>query len=253
VNRNRDPEYLRQDLVASIVTVLLVLAFVCGLLIWSNSSAAPPERIFADGFETPGAAGPPVVDPPTDPCDHPLVAPGGWVRKTVAWEHVFSAPNRIAVATYPNSVGSPVPVPGFEVWAARQQSAKYFLKGQIVAIPITPLPDTAVEMTWDGAQANQLYGYGFPRPALSMFVGVSACPHDVRIDPLCSRASGQDTLVYSTRRGDGSACRVEAGATYYINIIMANPRDGLTPGEHTCSAATNSVFGCDVQMRHTGS
>jgi hypothetical protein len=205
-------------------------------------SGASAEPIFADGFESREAGG-------ADPCDHPLVAPEGWVRKSASWGHVFSAPNGSALATYPNSVGSPVPVPGFEVW--RSRGPTHFLKGQIVAIPFVALPDTTVEMTWDTAQANQPYGYGAPRPANSMFVGVSQCPWDVRVDPRCSRASGQDTLVYTTEDA-GSACRVEAGQTYYINVVMANPTNGLTPGEHSCSAATNSVNGCDVQMRHVG-
>lgn len=191
------------------------------------------KPLLSDGFEGQGAAGTPV-----DPCAHPLVAPAGWELKEKSWRAAFSSPNGLLKPTYPNGLGTPVPIPGSE-----------FRKGQIVSIPFVALPETTVDMTWDGVQAQPNYP---PRPADLMFVGISPCRADLRTDPRCSRAAGMDSLFYTTRQASGAACRLTAGGSYFLNFVMANPSDGLEPGEHTCSTtAPNSVNGCDVQMRHT--
>lgn len=213
---------------------------VVSLLLALPVHASP---IFADGFES-GEPGQPI-----DPC-LATAPPAGWVLKSKSWQAAFSAPNGSATAEYPNSVGSPVPIPGFEVW--RPTGSRYYLKGQILAIGFVATAETTVEMTWDVAQANQPYGYGLPRPAFAMAVKVSQCPWDVTPDPRCLRVSGLDTLVYSTREASGSACRIKAGQQYFINVVMADPRNGLQAGEHTCHDTPRSAAGCDVQMRHTG-
>lgn len=209
------------------------------LLLLTVGVPANGESIFGDGFEVPV---------PIDHCDHPLVSPEGFALKTKSWVDAFSTPGTTN-AVYPNSVGSPVPVPGYE-WFRRYQSGQYqfYTKGQIVAIPFVALPETTVDMTWDTAQAGP--NYGTPRPADAMFVGISPCAWDLRSDPKCSRMSGLDSLFYTTREGSGSVCKLDPGGTYYINVVMADPQNSLLP---TCSTSSpNSADGCDVQMRHTG-
>lgn len=210
------------------------VGIVCAVLLIRCANAEP---IFYHGFEdeAPGA----------DPCADPLVAPEGWVLRMKPWDLAFTTPGTRPLAVYPNSSGIPVPVPGYESYP----SSKY-RKGEVVSIPFVALPNTTVRMTWDTAQSGT--NYRQPRPADGMFVGVSQCPWDVRSTPRCSRVSGLDTLVLSSLEDPGSACPLIPHATYYITVVMADPRDGLELGEHTCQDVPNSQDGCDVQMRHSG-
>ncbi len=204
-------------------------------------------QIFADSFE--GAdAGAPV--PPVDPCADPLVAPPGWELRVKTWVAAFSGPTGAPRAEYPNSVGQPVPVPGYREY----RSATNFLwyaKGDIVAIPFTPKANQTVDLTWDRVQAQ--FGYGAPRPALSMFVGYSRCKHDLRLVPGCSMVAGDGSLFQTTRRPAGPACAMEAGEQWFLNVAMVDPTIGAPlPANHTCEDVPNSAFGCDVQVRSSG-
>jgi hypothetical protein len=218
-----------------IVTVAVVTAAAVVLL---PELAGP---LFSDGFEGQGQAGAPI-----DPCADPLVAPAGWDLKLKPWNVAFSGPTGTPKATYPNSVGNPVPLPGWEFYP----STKY-RKGQIVAIPFTAKPDQTVDLTWDPAQSQ--YGYTQPRPAVSMFIGISRCRWDLRLVPGCSMVAGDGSLFYTTRRPAGPACALEPGP-YFLNVAMADPTNGPpAPNSHTCSdSAVNSAEGCDVQIRATG-
>jgi hypothetical protein len=221
------------------VVAPLVLLALC----WNCARA---ERIFADGFEEQDASG-------VDPCAHPLVLPAGWAFESKTWVDAFSRPGGTPAAAYPNSVGNPVPVPGYR-WFRRLQVGQFefYKRGQFVAIGFVAQPNLTVDMTWDTAQSGP--NYTTPRPADTMFVGVSACPWDARPHLLCSRTSGLDSLFLSSKTDQpGMFCPLVAGETYYINVLMANPNDGLVPGENVCSeTAANSAEGCDVQMRHSG-
>lgn len=204
------------------------------------------DTIFSNGFE-----------PPVDFCEHPMVKPDGWVLKTKTWAEAFSTPGFPNSATYPNSVGSPVPVPGYESFRRLQQGQfEFYKKGQIVAIPFVPLPDVSVSMTWDTAQSGP--NYTTPRPAYSMFIGISPCKWDTRNDPfntVCWRSSGLDSLFYSSQLPfPPSVCPVNAGEEYFLNVMMADPITGPDPSTHSCQDAQNNFTynGCDVQMRHTG-
>lgn len=217
----------------------VVVWIVCPLILLAVLvRCASAEPIFAHGFEEPGAGG-------ADPCDDPLATPEGWVLKTKSWELAFTTPGTRPFSVYPNSSGFPVPVPGYE-----QYPGNKYRKGEIVSIPFVALPETSVRMTWDTAQSGP--NYRQPRPAYGLFVGVSACPWDVRPTLSCSRMSGLDTLVYSTVEAASGACQLIAGQTYYITVVMADPRDGLEPDEHTCQDVPNSQDGCDVQMVSRG-
>lgn len=238
-----------QDLVAAVVSLLLlILALSC--LTARHAAAQESDRIFASGFE--GDEG-----PGADPCFDPLVAPVGWAHKSKTWVDAFSRPGYTATqgkATYPNSVGTPVPVPGYEWFTQfRQGQYQFYTKQHAVSIGFVAEANLTIDMTWDTAQSGP--NYGTPRPADSMTIRVSTCPWDFRPHYACARTSGLDSM-FLTSRTDGvfeGACPLVPGLDYFINVLMADPGDGLVPGEHTCSlTAANSAEGCDVQMRHSG-
>lgn len=224
-------------LVSALCTFLLYVLMCLGLAMLIFG-AARADTLYRDGFEEPEAG--------LGPCEHPLVAPVGWELKQKPWTVAFSSPSGHRQATYPNGVGNPSPVPGYEFYPSTK-----FRKGQIVAIPFVAQPEQTVDITWDTAQSQ--FGYTQPRPAESMFIGISACPWDVRPHPNCSLSAAGGSLFHTTRTPSGPACKLDAGQTYYINVVMADPSDGLDPWEHTCSmTAANSAEGCDVQVRHSG-
>lgn len=206
-------------------------------LLLSFQVHATEEPIFYNGFE-PAEAGPPICPP----------IPDGWVTKHKTWQAAFSSPSGHLQANYPNGVGTPSPLPGYEFYPSTK-----FLKGQIIAIEFIPLPDKTVDMTFDTAQSQ--FGYTQPRPADGMFISISTCRWDVTPpeDPRCGVFASGASLFYTTRRPELGACPVDPGVPYYINVMMANPYDGLEVGEHSCSeTAVNSANGCDVQIRSTG-
>jgi hypothetical protein len=247
-DRNQDLEYLRRDFWLGVVVVLLAVIGVVAialLLFAEPARAQSSDRIFTDGFEE--------FEAGAELCDSPLVMPAAWAFESKTWVDAFSRPGGTPAATYPNSVGNPVPVPGYR-WFRRLQVGQFefYKRGQFVAIGFVAQASTTVDITWDTAQSGP--NYTTPRPADMMHVGLSPCPWDARPHALCSVTAGQASLFGSTRTDQpGSFCPMVAGATYYLNVLMANPNDGLTFGENVCSeTAANSAEGCDVQMRHTG-
>lgn len=193
--------------------------------------------------------------PPPAGCDlpaDPLIQPTGWKRTNKTWVAAFSSYDGIPAAVYPTSVGFPVPL-GAE-------------KGGYTVIPFTPTANMSVALFWETVQANSIEGYSKPRPAHDMFISISPCAGDVRapapenapdpwLQPGCRKFAGTATMFYTTLSGyanNNAVCRLEAGRTYYINVMAADPSDGLTLGEHTCQnlANGNTAVGCDVQATH---
>jgi hypothetical protein len=219
-----------------------------------RSTPAPLED-FRDGFEGDGA-GAPLPDPPvTTLCEDPLIQPAGWTRSQFTWERAWSAPNCFqfgkpcyALAVWPASIGVPVPL-----GASR---------GGYRTIPFVPEPAQTVGISWDKVQANPLIGYGKPRPADGIWMSVSPCAGDFRpgndaasdhyLRRGCRRGAAIGGLIWSTTIAESTfqACALVAGQTYYLNVIAANPEDGLTEGENTCTAGPNTGDGCDVLATH---
>lgn len=218
------------------------------LLALALLAAAPAsaERIFSDGFEEPGSGG-------VDYCDDPLVMPAGFVFKSKVWSEAFSVPGQ-SNAVFPNSVGTPVPVPGYE-WFRRFQQGQFqfYTKGQFVSIGFVMEPNLDISMTWDTVQSGP--NYTSPRPADAMLFNISPCPWDARIgflSPACGKVSGLDSMFASSKMGVNPTfvCPLTAGVTYYLNVLMHNPDNSFV---HTCrDSSANSANGCDVQMRHSG-
>lgn len=209
------------------------------ILLLGSAFPAAAQTVFFDGFEEPVA----------DPCAHPLIAPAGWETQSKTWVDNWSSPDGWPRASYPNSVGFPVPIGAN--------------KNKITVVNFVPLANQTIDISWDGVQSNLEQGY-YPRPALSMFISISLCPGDVRppdsqsADPLlhqsCRTGGGGGSLFFSTQPGSGDfACRLEAGRMYFMNIAPIDPSDGLQPGEHTCDdSSAYSEQGCDVQAIHRG-
>ena len=179
----------------------------------------------------------------------PLIQPTGWTRTEKTWVAAFSSPDGTPQAAYPQSVGFPVPI-----GAAKQG---------YTTIPFTPTTNLSVALFWENVQANSLEGYRNPRPANEMFISISPCPGDVRapvpnaadhwLRPGCRKLANTATIVYTTLAAyqtNNAVCKLDPNVQYYINILAANPTDGLSTGEHTCSSVPNSANGCDVQSTH---
>lgn len=216
-------------------------AAALALLCAGGAASAAVEPVFSDGFEA-----------PVDACSHPLIAPAGWDTLSSTWTTAWSSPDGSPQATYPNSVGFPVPI-GTN-------------KGKIKVINFTPLPNQTVDITWDTVQANHEQGY-YARPATSMFFAISPCGGDVRppdpfsadpwLQPGCRALGGGGSMFFTTRPPTGSenqiVCHLEAGQQYFMMVSPIDPTDGLTPGEHTCDdSAQQSEAGCEVQAVHRG-
>lgn len=190
--------------------------------------------------------------PPPQNCSaapDPQLQPAGWNRVNKTWVANWSAKNNSAVAIYPESASSVV--------AFGAEKGAYSVVG-----PFTANPNQTIRIYWETAQANNGYGYNNPRPAESMWIGISPCPGDFRTtdnlsaDPFrrggCRKHANSDTLIFSSTafETNETSCHVEPGQQYYMNVIAADPENGLTAGEHTCTAVPNSANGCDVQGNH---
>jgi hypothetical protein len=192
---------------------------------------------------------PPVV---TDGCNitstDPAFQPSGRTRTNKTWVQAWSAPNGTNNATYPDSIGPAVPV-GAE-------------KGGYTTIAFVPNADEDVGIYFESVQASPTIGYLQARPADGMMLALSPCAGDVRgaasandadpfLRPGCRRFANGGQLTFTTRTNVASdffVCRLQAGQTYYLNVMAANPADGLSNSEHTCLISTDS--GCDVQAQH---
>jgi hypothetical protein len=192
------------------------------------------------------------VDPPAN-CNltagTPLFQPSGWTKVDRTWAQLFTPADGAPIPAYPTSNGFPVPVGSN--------------KGTYVAASFTAAAKQSVSMFWDPAQAKPAEGYSTARPAMGMFISISPCPGDLRpadnsggfLMSGCRKFGNSGSLIWSTSASlpasSVSACKLEAGKVYYINVLPANPDGGLTSGEHSCSDTSSSSQGCDVQARTT--
>lgn len=65
----------------------------------------------------------------------------------------------------------------------------------------------------------------------------------------CRKFESMGALVFSTKLtgSDSAGCKVEAGKTYYLHVMAADPTQGLAPNEHSCREGLSSTQnGCDV-------
>ena len=221
------------------------------LVCYNASGASTVASVSVVVGEAVGGGGGPVGD---DDCNltssTPGIQPSGWARTDTTWVQLFTPRDGSPVPAYPSSNGFPVPIGA--------------TRGSYTAASFTANANQTVNMFWDGAQANPNEGYFTARPANGMFISISPCAGDLRPANMdaggflaagCRKFANTGTLVFSTSPSLGSsnsnACKLEAGKQYYINVLPADPNDGLTPGEHSCSETQSSALGCDVQSRST--
>lgn len=176
----------------------------------------------------------------------PNFNPSNFQKVEKQWVQAFSAPDGSPQAIYPGGVSFPTPV-GAQ-------------KGTYTAIPFTPVAGQSVNMYFDQVQPRPQDGYANPRPAEGMFVAISPCAGDLRVwspgnadqflRPGCRKFEGTASIVWTTlpiyAQSDDTICKLNAGQTYYLHFLPANPQGGLQTGEHSCEAAANSINGCDV-------
>lgn len=221
---------------------ILIVALLAAIF-WPYDAKA--QTLFADGFEG-EPVGPQCLQP------NPLVGPAGWSLVEVPWSTVWSSPRAPGAQTYPDSGAlSNLPFP-------RRN------RNEIVAIPFVALADTTIRLNWTTpVQPNGNIGYPRARVATAIFISLSECPWDVRgnstsDDPDqvlrrgCRKFSSGTIITYTTRtdvpESTGSVCKLNAGELYWMNMITADPNDGLAPGESTC--VDPDIAGCDVQGSH---
>lgn len=172
----------------------------------------------------------------------PLVAPAGLARTERTWVSAWSAPNGSTMATYPTSIGTPVPIGA--------------AKNGYTVIPFVPTTGQTVNIFFDPAQPNWAIGYPSPRPAEGMFMSISPCAGDLRpandasADPFvhstCRLFANTGSIFYTTDTS-ATACKLTAGRQYYLNVAAIDTSDGLQAGEDSCG---NNLTGCDVQAVH---
>jgi hypothetical protein len=228
------------------ITVVTQGSYVFKLLCFNEAGASPPYTVAVNVLA--GQANPP---PAADDCtldaSTPLVQPAGWTRIDKSWSQLFADYDGSPMPTYPSSFGYPVPIGAN--------------KGTYVAASFTAGADQTVSIFWDPMQAKPEQGYYTARPAQGMFISVSPCAGDLRpadgsggfLMAGCRRYNSSAGITYSTKStlaaSNFTACKLQAGKKYYINVLPADPTDGLSAGEHSCSDTPSSANACDVQAR----
>lgn len=174
----------------------------------------------------------------------PAFQPPALNRINRSWSQVFSAPDGSPAAVYPGAISWPVPVGSH--------------RHAYTTVAFTPNPGQSVQLNWDQVQAR-LGEYVTARPASGMFFGISPCPGDLRApsygseDPFlqegCREFASSASLVFTTKPGyvsDPAICKLDAGATYYLNIAPVDPANGIAPNEHSCEEIPQTSAECHV-------
>lgn len=211
--------------------------------------AAVFEGDFRDGFEGEGAGGgvPPIPEPPVDPgaCPAP---PGGFSEVRTEWPRLWAwgypcGPRALCERTlnpYPRGHSYPAPIGAN--------------RGTYRTVPFTANAGQSVNLYFDQVQSRPQIGYN-QRPAAGMFFTISPCPGD--FEPIdntspnpyrhsrCRMFENSGSLVWTANAGT-SACYTPPGVPLFLNIIPADPADGIQPGESSCENVGATASGCDV-------
>ena len=209
------------------------------------ASPVAAQTIFVDRFESPGTGAPQPLACEQWPGE--LVAPAGFKAHDVAWEQAFNG------YAYPLSGG---PLAAIGSWTLRRSwpDTGPELPGRYLSIPLVPDGDSH-KLEWTLVQFTTVYP--FARSAESVFVSVSPCPGDFRVadeassDPFerraCRKISMQGALYYGPQAATSNVCVLETGREHYINVLFADPRDGLTTSEHSCAGEEPR---CEANFKH---
>lgn len=188
--------------------------------------------IFGNGFEGDAGGGSPVCP----------AAPAGFTRVNKTWAQLWAwgwPCGRMGkcerhLRDYPDGQSYPAPIGAN--------------KGTYVVVPFVALNDSQ-NFYFDQAQARDSIGYNPPRPAAGIYFTVTQCPGQfTQVPAHCGIFGNSGALAWTSGSAPG-VCHVVAGQTYYFNVIAADPRDGIRPGEHSCEHTASSAMGCDVGAR----
>lgn len=235
----------------TLATCLLFAFLLFGiLLLFAMPSHA--QSIFADGFETASEPGGPIPCPPT---------PAGYAEQTfgsqtwcanrpggckLQWSDFFYG------AVFPFGKSYLSPGGAFTFRSVQPSTRGPSMAGKYIVIPFVPEAGSNYAISWLGPQAivNAEIVYNPPRNNNGIFVTISACRGDFRprvnipapdtpvgLTSVCRGFVRQGNLKFGTTGGVGQ-CPVTAGVEHYINIVFANPADGLLPNETSCVEGT---------------
>jgi hypothetical protein len=208
--------------------------------------------IFSDGFEEPAPIG----------CDSflsdPLFQPQGFTEVTRTWRQLWGWSNDYPIGR----TGEPYPIGSYTLNGNRYNPPTD-LSGKYITVPFIATGGS-YQFNWIQAKPVSAYGYQPARQTDQMYVTLTTCPGDFRLtgsfqftspDPVndptfirqCRNAVISETSIYYGPEGFGR-CPTIPGKQYYLNIIFANPFDGLDPNENGCR---NQITGaCETSWRH---
>lgn len=200
------------------------------------------------------------VAPPTGGCNvttsDPLFQPAGWTRVERTWAQLWNG------TSYPTGVtGEPWPVGAWTINNSSMSNTNS-LTGRYISVPFVG-NGSAYQLNWIQAKPVALYGYGPARFTDHMYVTISTCPGDFRLagafqfespdptnDPTfvkqCRNLVISETSIFYGPTGSNTVCEVAAGQQYWLNVIFANPTDGLSPSESGCRTPGY----CETSWRH---
>lgn len=190
----------------------------------------------------------------------PLVKPSGFTGSTVPWDQAFRyrswTSSAFSFPEYPAIGSSLAPTGSFTLRSSTGTDQGPPIVGKWIAIPFTAASGVYF-FNWLDPQPIPERAYGPSRAASSVYMTLSTCKGDFRLpdnsasDPLlkavCRKQAGSATITYSASQFGGLSCPLQMGRQYYLNVLFANPSDGLTPTEHTC---LDGKTACDVNLRH---
>ena len=141
---------------------------------------------------------------------------------------------------------------------------------QYVAIAFTPPADPALYQGISHSFGWYESQVGGEANAGKIYATISECPGDLRIPTSLEAPVNDPTLRHGCRNwypsGNGTlvaslgikyslsgvispapyACPLEPGRTYYFNVAMVDPHDGIAPGELNC--LSSSLAECGIAM-----
>jgi len=172
----------------------------------------------------------------------PLFTPAGFTEHRVPWSTAFYGSVYPATGGYLNPIGSVT-------------MGKMPVNGRYLAIEFKPAAGQGLSLAWEQAQAVAQHNYRTANPAGPVFLSISPCPGDFRLPvssptpasveaedylrPACRKFDQAGTIYLNTTKPSFNNCGIVPTRTYYLNVLFANPNDGLITSETTCLAGTS--------------
>lgn len=203
------------------------------------ASGASADPLFTDGFEPVGPA-----------CLHdpdPRMQPAGFEQRMYGWGGLFYGQSFPSI-----DAGGPSPVGSFTM-EDQYNPQGWPIKGLYFSAPFVPEADQSYKLEWYRAQTVAQRGYVTVNPSSGVFVTISPCAGDFRLmrydvprtderSSACRSYAQNGSLFYGTVAG-GSACVLQAGVQYYLNIVFTDPV-AMDPATDTCV----HQFYCDANF-----